>query len=44
MIEALQVLDDRVFLYFRESIVFDKVEDESIKLTKRQKDILESVK
>jgi Fic family protein len=43
MIEALQVLDDRVFLYFRESIVFDKVEDESIKLTKRQKDILKII-
>jgi len=43
MIEALQVLDDRVFLYFRESIVFDKVEDESINLTKRQKDILKII-
>lgn len=43
MIEALQVLDDRVFLYFRESIVFDKVEEESVKLTKRQKNILKLI-
>lgn len=43
MIEALQVLDDRVFLYFRESIVFDKVEDQAVKLTKRQADILKLI-
>lgn len=43
MIEALQVLDDRVFLYFRESIVFDKAEDHAVKLTERQKNILKLI-
>ncbi|MEA2110873.1 MAG: Fic family protein [Campylobacterota bacterium] len=43
MIEALQVLDDRVFLYFRESIIFDKVEEEDVKLTKRQENILKLI-
>ena len=43
MIEALQVLDDRVFLYFRESIVFDKVEEQAVKLTKRQENILKLI-
>jgi Fic family protein len=43
MIEALQVLDDRVFLYFRESIIFDKVEEEVVKLTKRQENILKLI-
>ncbi|MEA1955834.1 MAG: Fic family protein [Campylobacterota bacterium] len=43
MIEALQVLDDRVFLYFRESIIFDKVEEEAVKLTKRQENILKLI-
>ena len=43
MIEALQVLDDRVFLYFRESIVFDKVEEKNIKLTQRQGNILKVI-
>ena len=43
MIEALQVLDDRVFLYFRESIVFDKVDTQKVKLTKRQENILKLI-
>lgn len=43
MLEALQVLDNRVFLYFRESIIFDKVEEESVKLTKRQENILKLI-
>lgn len=43
MIEALQVLDDRVFLYFRESIVFDKAEEHAVKLTKRQENILKLI-
>ncbi len=43
MIDALQVLDDRVFLYFRESIVFDKVEEQAVKLTKRQENILKLI-
>jgi Fic family protein len=43
MFEALQVLDDRVFLYFRENIIFDKVEEQTVKLTKRQENILKLI-
>lgn len=43
MLEALQVLDSRVFLYFRESIVFDKVEEQAVKLTERQENILKHI-
>ena len=43
MLEALQVLDDRVFLYFRESIIFDKVEEQDVKLTERQENILKLI-
>jgi predicted HTH transcriptional regulator len=40
---ALQLLDDRVYLYFRESIIFDKVKESQIKLTKRQEGILKTI-
>jgi len=43
MIEAIEVLDKRVFLYFRENVIFDKVEEKSINLTNRQKDILKTI-
>jgi Fic family protein len=43
MLESLQLLDDRVFLYFRESIILDKVKDSKIKLTNRQEGILKTI-
>ena len=43
MFEALKVLDERVFLYFRESIIFEKVKEQDVKLTKRQENILKLI-
>jgi Fic family protein len=43
MLESLQLLDDRVFLYFRESIILDKVKDSKTKLTNRQEGILKTI-
>ncbi len=43
MLEALKLLDDRVFLYFRENIIFDKAQAKDIKLTKRQEGVLQSI-
>ncbi len=43
MLEALQLLDERVFLYFRESIILDKVKESKIKLTNRQEGILKTI-
>ncbi|MBL0687783.1 MAG: Fic family protein [Sulfurospirillum sp.] len=43
MIEALEILNDRVFLCVREDIVFDKVKENEIQLTKRQANILKLI-
>ncbi len=43
MIEALELLDKRVFLYFRESIILEKVENLNLLLTKRQENLLKTI-
>lgn len=43
MIEALQLLDKRVFLYFRESIILEKVDSLNILLTQRQIGVLKTI-
>jgi len=43
MIEALEILDERVYLYFKENMIFDKVEEQAVKLTKRQENILKLI-